>query len=75
MSTRVPLRDKIFLPLINFLLRVLTSKQYRKRLDRVIRLGMLKAMEVHAQRQAADVRLANEPGMNPDGTIVFPEEA
>lgn len=66
---RVARRDKIFVPVINFLIRILTSKDYQKRLHAFMGLGHLKAAELIAQRKATDARLANEPGMRPDGTI------
>lgn len=70
MNIAVSRRDKIFVPVVNFLIGLLLSKQYRKRLDRVIRLGMIKAVEIHHQTQATDTRVANEPGMTPDGSII-----
>lgn len=72
--TKVPRRDKIFVPVINFLIRVLTSKQYQKRLHAFMGLGHLKAAELIAQRKATDAKVAKEPGMAPDGTIVPSED-
>lgn len=72
MIERIPLRDKIFVPVINFLLRLLTSREYRERLTSLIELGMFKALELRAQSEVTDAKLANEPGMLPDGTIVAP---
>jgi hypothetical protein len=70
--TKLYRRDKIFIPIINFLIRRLTSQQYQKRLNRVIRLGMIKAVELHHQVEATDARLAGEPGMTPGGEIIQP---
>lgn len=72
--TKLSRRDRIAVPFINFLIWLLTSKQYQKRLHAFMGLGHLKAAELIAQRRAADVRLANEPGMTSDGTIVQPKE-
>lgn len=69
---RVHRRDRIFVPIVNFLIRLLTSKDYRTRLDSLMKLGHIKAAELIIQRQATDARLANEPGMASDGTIVQP---
>jgi hypothetical protein len=60
-------------PFINFLIRILCSKKYRTRLDLFMRLGHVKAAELIMQRQATDAKLASEPGMSPDGTIIQPE--
>jgi len=72
--SKIPRRDKIFVPVINFLIRVLTSKQYQKRLRAFMDLGHIKAAELIMQRRTTDARLAKEPGMAPDGTIVQPDE-
>lgn len=70
---KLSLRDRLAIPLINFLIKILCSKQYRNRLDMFMRLGHLKAAELLARKRAMDAKLASEPGMTPDGQIVTPE--
>jgi hypothetical protein len=65
--------NRLVIKFINFQLRVLTTKSYRQRLDLVIKLGMLKYREIKVEQQVLAQKLADEPGMRPDGTIVTPE--
>ena len=60
--------------LANWILKHGTSESYQRNLDKILKLGMLKAREVILEREALDRRLANEPGADPvTGEIIHPE--
>jgi hypothetical protein len=65
--------NRLVIRFINFQLRLLTSKSYRGRLDLLLKLGMLKYREIKLEQTVLAKKLADEPGMRPDGTIVAPE--